>query len=128
MNKKQVLKIFSNVGLAQILPAILTSIVLIALLIVIVALTLNPIFGSRTNVSDKNIIAVTIFCIFSFFSLTGLIAFLISSFHFIRAKQTYNHERLIKGMKYLNWGWLVLSLFIIIMFFFASYVVVNDAY
>lgn len=131
MNKKQLLKTFSNVGMIQILPVLLTITSLIGIVIIITTLTFNPIYGNRnpneTHIpSNSDLLGVTIFCAISLLFLSGLVTFLMSSFHFIRARQTDDYTKLVKGMKRLNWAWLVLSLFIILMFSLFTFKIVTD--
>jgi hypothetical protein len=133
MAKKQLFKTFFNVGLVQTLPVILAIISLIGLTIIVVAFLLNPIYlypppnpNRPGTTQNSTLIVVVIFCAISLFLLSGLIAFILSSFHFIRAKQTDDYGRLVIGMKYINWGWLILNLFITTMFSLFVFKIITD--
>jgi hypothetical protein len=120
--KKEILNVFSKIGIVQILPAILAILIIIGIIIIAYILALSNTFQPRTWFSrerftptNENILNFSIATSICIFLLSGLISFIVSSFHFIRAKQSNNYKRLTTGMKYLNWGCLVLSVFIVIM-------------
>ncbi|MGK0387322.1 MAG: uncharacterized membrane protein YjgN (DUF898 family) [Maribacter sp.] len=121
--KKEILNVFFKTGMVQILPAILSILMIIGIVIIVYLLAFNNAFQPRSwssrgsfTPSNKDILKFSIAISICLFFLSGLISFIASSFHFIRAKQTNDYERLTKGMKYLNWGWLVLCLFVVIIF------------
>ncbi|MGK0387323.1 MAG: heme/copper-type cytochrome/quinol oxidase subunit 2 [Maribacter sp.] len=132
MTKKQLFKIFFNLGLVQVFPVILAMISLIGITTIVIAIILNPLNlypqnPSETSASSNSIlVVVAIFCAISLFLLSGLITFLLSSFHFIRAKKINDYDRLVTGMKHMNWAWLILSLFITIMFSLFVFKIITD--
>lgn len=131
MTKKQLFKSFFNTGIAQILPAIFAIIFLIVIATLIAALTFNPIHPPSMNNQNytppySDLLLLAGLCIIVFILLSGLVAFLLSSLHFIRARRGYDYKKISQGMGYLNWGWLLLSLFTAIMFSLFALKIVTD--
>ncbi|MGK0387321.1 MAG: hypothetical protein ACI94Y_000047 [Maribacter sp.] len=137
MPKKQLLQIFLKLGLIQVFPAsiaivfiIITSLILAG----IIAITLGfEIFFTIidndhiSGVSDEVILlALAIFCTITLLLFSEFMTLMLSSFYFIRAKQTNDYEKLSRGMKYLNWAWLILCLFLAIMLSTLIFQIITD--
>lgn len=108
----QVLQKYFNVGIAQIFPVFI-SILIIFLMIgfSLFFLIYTPLYQETTDIDNESILFVFIFSSVSILCLSGLFAFLVSSFRFIQAKQKKDYNSLIKGMYSLNWASIILTLF-----------------
>lgn len=116
--KKDILDTFFRVGLVQILPVALAILMIIGIMILIYLFTFDAAFQPRSmarnfTVTREDIFKFSTAISISLFLLSGLVSFLSSSFHFIKAKKNNDLNRLSKGLKVLNWGWLTLSIFIL---------------
>ena len=115
----RILRKFFNIGIAQIVPVVLAILFIVIMLGSIISLVIYDPFNSITigqpnSPNSQEILFIFVFSFVSIFCLSGLFAFLFSTYRFIQAKNRMDYDYIIKGMYSLDWGWFVLTLFTVI--------------
>lgn len=122
MTPKKILQKYQKIGYAQFIPAIVCL-----LFVVWVEVGLGVFFF--IIVTDKNdsafnnfhVVGLGIVLLIVSILVLGIFSIIISSFQFIKSKENEDYEKIVKGMVYLNRGWISLLLFWLILVSFISY-------